>query len=74
MRLNVHVYVPDTDAAYQRTLAAGARSIPEPRNEFYGDRTVGIEDPAGNTWWIATHIENVSPEELARRAEAQAKH
>jgi PhnB protein len=70
MRLNMHLYVPDADATYRQALDAGARSIREPRDEFYGDRTAGIEDPARNIWWIATHIENVTPEELARRAAA----
>jgi len=68
MRLNNHVYVPDTDAVYRRALAAGAKSLREPKNEFYGDRSAGIEDPAGNVWWLATHIEDVTPEEMARRA------
>jgi uncharacterized glyoxalase superfamily protein PhnB len=40
----------------------------EPADQFYGDRNAGVIDPSGNRWWIATHIEDVSPEELARRA------
>ncbi|MGA2131806.1 MAG: VOC family protein [Bryobacteraceae bacterium] len=74
MRLNTHVYVPDTDTAYQRALDAGAKSVRVPKDEFYGDRTAGVEDPAGNIWWIATRVEKVSPEELARRAATQATH
>jgi len=74
MRLNTHVYVPDTDATYQRALDAGAKSLRPPKDEFYGDRTAGIEDPAGNFWWIATHIENVSREELTRRSATQDAH
>jgi uncharacterized glyoxalase superfamily protein PhnB len=70
MRLNLHVYVPDADATYRRALDAGARSLREPRNEFYGDRTAGIEDPAGNIWWVATRVENVTAEELSRRMAA----
>ena len=42
----------------------------EPADQFYGDRNAGVEDPAGNYWWIATHIEDLSPEELERRAKA----
>jgi PhnB protein len=37
------------------------------QNQFYGDRSGGVEDPTGNRWWISTHVEDVSPEELARR-------
>jgi PhnB protein len=44
----------------------------EPADQFYGDRNAGVKDPCGNLWWIATHIEDVPPEELARRA-AQMK-
>lgn len=68
MRLNMHVYVPDTDATYHRALDAGAKSVREPKDEFYGDRTAGIEDPAGNIWWVATHMENLTEEEIERRA------
>ena len=51
---------------------AGGQSLREPTTEFYGDRSAGVQDPAGNLWWIATHVEDVSPEELTRRAEANA--
>lgn len=64
----LYLYVPDTDALYQRALAAGATSLMEPADQFYGDRNAGVLDPSGNQWWIATHIEDVAPEELARRA------
>lgn len=64
----IYVYVPDTDAAYGRAVAAGARSTREPANEFYGDRSAGVEDAFGNYWWIATHIEDVPAEEMERRA------
>ena len=74
MRLNTHLYVPDTDAAYQRAMNAGAKSLRPPKDEFYGDRTAGVEDPAGNIWWIATHVEDVSAEELERRAATQSAH
>jgi PhnB protein len=70
MRLNMHVYVPDTDATYRRALEAGAKSVREPKDEFYGDRTAGIEDPAGNIWWVATHLENLTDEEIERRVAA----
>ncbi len=51
----LHLYVPDADAVYQRALAAGAISVEEPVDQFYGDREAGIKDPTGNVWWIATH-------------------
>ena len=67
------VYVPDADAAYERALKAGATSVREPMDAFYGDRTAGVKDSFGNTWWIATHTEDVSREEIERRAEAERK-
>jgi PhnB protein len=51
----LHLYVPDADADYQRALDAGATSVEEPVDQFYGDREAGIRDPSGNVWWIATH-------------------
>jgi uncharacterized glyoxalase superfamily protein PhnB len=51
----LHLYVPDADAVYQRALAAGATSVEEPVDQFYGDREAGVKDPTGNVWWIATH-------------------
>jgi PhnB protein len=67
----VHLYVVDTDALYHLALQAGATSLREPSDQFYGDRMAGVQDPLGNQWWIATHTENVSPAELARRAAAR---
>jgi PhnB protein len=68
MPASIYLYVADTDACYQRALRAGAASLMEPANQFYGDRNAGVRDPAGNIWWIGTHIEDVTPEELTRRA------
>lgn len=65
----LHVYVDDADATYQRALAAGATSVQAPADQFYGDRSGGVRDPCGNLWWIATHVEDVPPDELKRRAE-----
>jgi uncharacterized glyoxalase superfamily protein PhnB len=62
-----YVYVPDTDAVYQRALAAGGVSLMAPTDMYYGDRNAGVQDPVGNQWWIATHIEDLSPEALQRR-------
>jgi PhnB protein len=69
----IYLYVNDTDATYQRALRAGATSMREPKNQFYGNREAGVKDELGNIWWIATHIEDVSPEELKRRAETFMK-
>ena len=69
----LHLYVEDADAVYRRALQAGATSVREPVDEFYGDRIGGVKDSSGNQWWIATHIEDVSPEELIRRQQAFAK-
>lgn len=51
----LHLYVPDADAVYRRAIEAGAISVEEPVDQFYGDREAGIKDPTGNVWWIATH-------------------
>ncbi len=63
-----YVYVPDCDTAYQRALRAGGMSVTTPTTQFYGDRNASVRDPAGNTWWVATHVEDVPSEELVRRA------
>ncbi len=60
------------DALYKRAVAAGGKSLREPTNEAYGDRCSGVEDPQGNQWWIGTHVEDVSPEEIKRRYEKLA--
>jgi uncharacterized glyoxalase superfamily protein PhnB len=69
----IYLYVNDADAVYQRALQAGAISTMEPADQFYGDRSAGVKDPSGNYWWIATHKEDVPPEELKRRAAAAMK-
>jgi uncharacterized glyoxalase superfamily protein PhnB len=69
----MYLYVNDTDATYKRALQAGAVSTMEPTDQFYGDRSAGVKDLTGNQWWIATHQEDLSPEELARRAKAVMK-
>jgi PhnB protein len=70
LQMMLHVYVDDADAVYQRALAAGATSVQAPADQFYGDRSGGVKDAFGNLWWIATHIEDVPPAELKRRAQA----
>lgn len=62
------VYVPDVDAAFARALAAGAKAVRPVQDQFYGDRSGTLEDPFGHQWTLATHVEDVSPEEMERRA------
>jgi uncharacterized glyoxalase superfamily protein PhnB len=68
----LHLYVPDVDASYQRAMKAGAKSLREPADQWYGDRSGGVEDAWGNTWWFATHKEDLSSEEFEKRAAALA--
>ncbi|MBI3244900.1 MAG: VOC family protein [Deltaproteobacteria bacterium] len=73
MPSGLYLYVNDADAVYKSALRAGSTSIMEPADQFYGDRSAGVKDPVGNQWWIATHKEDVSPEELKRRAALQQR-
>jgi PhnB protein len=61
-RFELHLYVDDADAVYEKAIAAGARSLHAPTDQPYGDREAGIEDPMGNYWYIATHGKEVRPE------------
>jgi uncharacterized glyoxalase superfamily protein PhnB len=65
----LYVYVPNVDSAFQQAVNAGGKTIMEPTDMFYGDRSGGVKDPSGNSWFAATHKEDVAPQELARRAE-----
>lgn len=67
MPTSLYLYVENADAVYQQALQAGAESIQEPKNQFYGDRTAFVKDAFGNIWGIATQIEELSPEEINRR-------
>ena len=64
----LYLYVEDADAWYRNAVTAGATSIREPADQFYGDRVGAVRDLAGNQWWFATHKEEMSSEEMARRA------
>lgn len=64
--VSLMIYVPDCDAVYKQSLAAGAKSEREPADQFYGDRMAGVLDPFGFRWHIATHIKDVSPEEMKK--------
>ena len=67
--MTVFLYVEDTDAAFRRAVDAGATGTMPPEDMFWGDRFAQVADPFGHVWQIATHKEDVSPEEIARRAE-----
>lgn len=70
----LYIYVEDVDATYRKALDAGATSVKEPENQFYGDRSCMVTEASGNSWGIATHVEDVSPEEMEKRAaEAMSK-
>jgi PhnB protein len=64
----VSVYVEDVDAVFERALQLGATSLRPIKTEFYGDRSGQFEDPFGHRWSVATHVEDVPPEEMERRA------
>jgi PhnB protein len=69
----IYLYVEDIDATFQRAVKAGAESVKEPSDQFYGDRSGIVKDTFDNKWWIATHIEDVSPEEVKKRAESYSQ-
>jgi PhnB protein len=61
-------YVEDVDGVFSRAVQAGAATVQEPEDHFYGDRVAMFDDPFGHRWNIATHVEDVSPEEMEKRA------
>jgi PhnB protein len=65
------IYVPDVDTAFPRAVTAGAKVLRPLKNQFYGDRSGTVEDPFGHSWTIATHVEDVTPEEMDRRHQAE---
>jgi PhnB protein len=66
--VTVMVYVDDVDSVFQKALAAGAKELRPLENQFYGDRSGGFEDPFGHSWFVASHVEDVSEDEMMRRA------
>ena len=71
--VGLHVYVEDVDGVAAKAVAAGATLKRPVENQFYGDRLGSIVDPFGHLWHISTHIEDVSPEEIGRRAAAMVQ-
>jgi PhnB protein len=66
--VTLSAYVDDVDATFTKALANGAKEVRAVQDQFYGDRSGQFEDPFGHRWSIATHVEDVSPEEMERRA------
>ena len=66
------LYVEQVDAVTQKAEAAGAKILRPPKDQFYGDRTATLTDPFGHQWTVATHVEDVAPEEMQKRAAAAA--
>jgi PhnB protein len=64
----LHLYVEDCDAVFQQAIDAGGTVVQDLATQFYGDRSGGVRDPLGNVWWITTHVEDVAPDEMERRA------
>src|SRR5487761_654780 len=69
----IHIYVENCDSVYEGAIAAGATSLREPADQFYGDRNAQVKDPSGHSWDISSHIEDVSPEEMKKRMAAMSK-
>ena len=71
--ISILLYVEDVDVVFSEALAAGAKVQRPVADQFYGDRTGGVTDPFGHVWYIATHKEDVSPEEMTKRAAAAGR-
>jgi PhnB protein len=69
----VLLYVENVDAVVERTVSAGATISRPLKDEFYGDRTATLVDPFGHTWYIHTHVKDVSPEEMKKAMQAAAQ-
>jgi PhnB protein len=67
------IYTPDCDAMFDRAVAAGAEVVRPVQNQFYGDRAGTVKDPAGHQWTIATHVEDLSADEIKARMAASSK-
>jgi PhnB protein len=70
--VSLHVYVEDADSVFERAIEAGAQARQPMEDKFYGDRSGSFEDPFGHGWHVATHVEDVPPEEMSKRAEEAA--
>ena len=70
--VTIHVYVEDVDDTFKRAIDAGAKELRGVEDQFYGDRSGQFEDPFGHKWSIATHVEDVAPDEMEKRIAAMA--
>ena len=68
--VGLHVYVENVDAVIQKAVESGAKLLRPIKNQFYGDRSGSLLDPVGHMWSVATHVEDVSPEEMRKRMTA----
>ena len=68
--VSLYVYLPDVDTVVKRAAAEGAKILKPVEDQFYGDRSGQLEDPFGHLWWVATHKEDISPEEMQKRVQA----
>ena len=68
--ISLLLYVEDADATARKAVENGAKLVRPVETQFYGDRMGGVEDPFGHHWFVATHVEDVSPEEMKRRMQA----
>lgn len=68
--VSLYIYVEDVDAFAEKAIAEGAEVLKPVADQFYGDRSCGLKDPFGHMWGFATHIEDLTPEELSERAQA----
>ncbi len=66
--VTINVYVEDVDSVFDRALQEGSKSLRDPENQFYGDRMGQFEDPFGHKWSVGTHVEDVPPDEMEKRA------
>lgn len=71
--VHLHIYMPNADKVVERAVEAGAKVVQPLEDKFYGDRTGSVQDPFGHVWHIATHVEDVPPRELRKRAEKMMK-
>lgn len=71
--VHLHIYMPSADKVVERAVEAGAKIVQPLEDKFYGDRTGSVQDPFGHVWHIATHVADVPPRELEKRAEKMMK-
>ena len=66
--VGLHLYVNDVDAQFKQAVDAGASAVSEPQDQFYGDRSASVKDPFGHLWFLATHKEDLTEEQIRQRA------